>query len=148
MPGPRQKAQFMIDLFLLNDFWLKSGKRERRLLEEMHFNPNSSVCFAVATMVSKEKMTRTKPTPWHPAQPNPPRAYLCVCAWRLRCPTHTLKRLTETCTARLQHGSSASPQCRMVNLSPVASHGASRCPATHFLPTGAGCRPSLVKMGK
>lgn len=57
MPGPRQKAQFMIDLFLLNDFWLKSGKRERCLLEEMHFNPNSSVCFVVVAMVSEGKMS-------------------------------------------------------------------------------------------
>lgn len=57
MPGPRQKVQFMIDLFLLNDFWLKSGKRERCLLEEMQFNSNSNICFVVVAIVSREKMS-------------------------------------------------------------------------------------------
>lgn len=101
VPGPRQKAQFMMDLFLLNDFWLKSGKRERCLLEEMHFNSNSSICFAVIAMVSKEKMSWTQPTSWHPAWPNPPCAYLCVCAW-LR-PNHAHRRITKSHTAWPNH---------------------------------------------
>lgn len=101
VPGPRQKAQFMMDLFLLNDFWLKSGKRERCLLEEMHFNSNSSICFAVVAMVSKEKMSWTQPTSWHPARPNPPCAYLCVCVW-LR-PNHALRRITKSHTAQPNH---------------------------------------------
>lgn len=63
VPGPRQKAQFMIDLFLLNDFWLKSGERERCLLREMHFNSSSSIWVLVVAMVSKEKMSWTQPTP-------------------------------------------------------------------------------------
>lgn len=32
-PVPRQKAQFIIDLFLLNGFWLNSKERQTSLLE-------------------------------------------------------------------------------------------------------------------
>lgn len=128
VPGPRQKVQFMIDLFLLNDFWLKSGKRERCLLEEMQFNSNSNICFVVVAIVSREKMSWTQPTPWHPSQPNPPCTYLCVCVCG-ECAA--LPRLLRGSPASALHCwatvSALTAKWGMANLSPLTSHGAGVC---------------------
>lgn len=104
VPGPRQKAQFMIDLFLLNDFWLKSGERERCLLWEMHFNSSSSIWVLVVAMVSKEKMSWTQPTPCiqlsliHHVHTH----MYSVCVCRMCCLTHAPKKLTRIFPALLE----------------------------------------------
>lgn len=128
VPGPRQKAQFMIDLFLLNDFWLKSGKRERCLLQEMHFISSSSIWVLVVAMVSEEKLSWTQPTPCMQLSLIH-HAHTSVCVCRMCCLTQALKRITRICSALhcWSTVSALTTKCRIANLSLLTSHRAGLC---------------------